>query len=920
MRYKQIIRSIILLVLLSGCFYANAQNLELSGKVLDDKSDNPINGASIQLIENERWTITDKEGYFSLNSISAGQYTLVVQCLGYITQTKDILLQENTNIEIKLSANSYKIEEITVLETKSKSLSTTIHIGNNSIEHTQASSLNDLLQLLPGSNVLNPDFSEPKIVSIREIGTDDNTASGTSIIIDNIELSNDANFQTLNTNQLSTFNYSGLEDRTSIDYQSTIGNGIDLRHISTERIEYLDVISGIPSVKYGNLTSGALVIKTKAGYTPWESKIKTDPSLKLASINKGFNTSNGGSYNFGVDYLNYYKDLRTKLQNYKRITANVSYSNVIFKNSPLSYNIKLKGFHTLVNKKQDEEILLENEKYESTYKGFQYSLYGIWQINSRLFTNIQYTLSGEISDQKDYQKSYRNAQVDKISTSMLEGESEGIYLPSNSLTSHTLHGKPISFFTQVYAGKTQKLTDNFKLKYTVGLEYRKKHNKGNGSQYDISNPPYVTNNNLALRPRSFKDKKAIQSYTLFAEENLIIPIRDKNLEIQAGVRFNNFQPQSLSKSDLGWYTEPRFNIKYEIINNDKKSISNLTLRGGYGLLFKSPSLVYLYPDKAYFDLVSLDYYTDNEDTQLAYFTTYIVNSQNKKIKPSQSKKYEIGIDVNIGKISAYLTAFKEEYTNGFGLTNEFLFLDYNKYDASLVPENTKPIIENLPVSLSNYTVSYKKPVNNKASSKTGIEYTINLPKFNALYTKLSINGAWLKTKRIINTVPYADLPNDYFGDHDEYIGIYPSGKSKTSERLNTNFRFVTHSTKLKLILTTNINLIWFESFKNEFYQAYPDYLLNKDNEVIVFSEEMINSPEFREFYKQNTPSFYRKTKLPILPLCNFKLSKELGNRAKLSFYANNFINHRPVYQNQDTGYFIRRNPALYFGAEFKVNL
>ena len=71
--------------------------------------------------------------------------------------------------------------------------------------------------------------------------------------------------------------------------QTTAGRGVDLRTVSAGNIESMEVIRGIPSVEYGNLTSGVVVVKTKAGHTPWEAKFQTDPNSKQVFAGKGFN-------------------------------------------------------------------------------------------------------------------------------------------------------------------------------------------------------------------------------------------------------------------------------------------------------------------------------------------------------------------------------------------------------------------------------------------------------------------------------------------------------------------------------------------------------------------------------------------------------------------------------------------------------
>lgn len=113
----------------------------------------------------------------------------------------------------------------------------------------------------------NPDLTNAGQASIREIdaGEDANNALGTAIVVDGTPISNDANMQVFSTARSGS---SSSVQQVSMNDQTTSGRGVDLRQISPDNIESIEVIRGIPSVEYGNLTSGAVIINTKAGVTP----------------------------------------------------------------------------------------------------------------------------------------------------------------------------------------------------------------------------------------------------------------------------------------------------------------------------------------------------------------------------------------------------------------------------------------------------------------------------------------------------------------------------------------------------------------------------------------------------------------------------------------------------------------------------
>ena len=64
-----------------------AQQVTVAGKVVDENSRQPIEFASILMKESGRWAITDSNGNFSIKGVSTGKTTMVIQCLGYATQT-----------------------------------------------------------------------------------------------------------------------------------------------------------------------------------------------------------------------------------------------------------------------------------------------------------------------------------------------------------------------------------------------------------------------------------------------------------------------------------------------------------------------------------------------------------------------------------------------------------------------------------------------------------------------------------------------------------------------------------------------------------------------------------------------------------------------------------------------------------------
>ena len=115
----------------------------------------------------------------------------------------------------------------------------------------QASSLSDIMQLLPGATVSKPDLTSVSTLSLRG-----GASLGTAVIMDGAPISNNSNMQMMTTS------IGGAVPATRGTSPQT---GIDLRTITTDNIESVEVITGVPSVEYGDLTGGAVIVNTKAG-------------------------------------------------------------------------------------------------------------------------------------------------------------------------------------------------------------------------------------------------------------------------------------------------------------------------------------------------------------------------------------------------------------------------------------------------------------------------------------------------------------------------------------------------------------------------------------------------------------------------------------------------------------------------------
>jgi hypothetical protein len=111
---NSIVRTAILATFMSfsmGVTYA----LHISGKILAEKTSEPVAFANVFIANTTFGTLTNKDGEFTLNIPSYGLYQIVVQHLSYITYVSDINLNSDSLfISIRLFAKVRELNTITI--------------------------------------------------------------------------------------------------------------------------------------------------------------------------------------------------------------------------------------------------------------------------------------------------------------------------------------------------------------------------------------------------------------------------------------------------------------------------------------------------------------------------------------------------------------------------------------------------------------------------------------------------------------------------------------------------------------------------------------------------------------------------------------------------------------------------------------
>lgn len=107
---------------------------------------------------------------------------------------------------------------------------------------------------------------------------------------------------------------------------------------------------------------------------------------------------------------------------------------------------------------------------------------------------------------------------------------------------------------------------------------------------------------------------------------MTIPLsKQQFFELSTGVRLSNI---STDAADYDIMVDPRFNARVVLYDQKwkKGGLQHLSVRGGWGIQHKMPTMYYLYPDPRYTDRIAFQYI--NGDTTLAVYHTQVTPTDN----------------------------------------------------------------------------------------------------------------------------------------------------------------------------------------------------------------------------------------------------------------------------------------------------
>ena len=798
----------------------------------------------------------------------------------------------------------FTIEEVVVTAEESTGRSSASVINKEAMQHIQPSSFTDILQTLPGGTTKDPNLTTTNTIRLREATNGsasteyDASSLGTSFVIDGAPVSTDANMQYIQSDA------SGSDSK-----RNSVGAGVDMRTISTDDIEKVEIIRGIAGAEYGDVTSGVVRIERTSKPTPWRARFKADGFSKLLFFGKGVGWNNDQTVlNFGVDYLNAKSDPTNTLENYQRITASARLQQKWQADDcRIRWQSHLDYTGSIDNDKIDPDIHNNREdSYHSEYHKISWN--NTLNLNQSGVEWWQFSVQANVSGEIDKISQTRFVQLttpkNPAIDNMEEGEATVSLLPYKYVASHIVEGLPLNVFIRP---KAEFYFSTWKLEHKVnaGVEWRYAKNFGRGQVYDLSRP---LNYSSQLRPRAYYDIPASNQLAWYVQDDIEWPIHEYlSLDLNIGLRGTSMLGLSHDYAITGkCYIDPRANLTL----NFPFSKNKVFVAAAVGQHTKMPTLLQLSPNILYIDQKALDIPISPTDTTMQIYT-HIVNPTNYDLRPSRNLKWEVRAGFDIAKHKLSVTYFEEDMKDAFRV---LLHVDALHYSI------TNHSYESL--------IKYGMTENGSRIYKQGVEWQYQSPRIPVICTRFTLNGAWLRTTYSNSEQMFSTekLPGIVSGVNvqERYIGLYDWTEGYIRESLNTNLVADVHISRIGLTVSATFEATIYTASKTIEKNGVPEaYISSADGQLHPYDEAAAQDPILGTLiFNYNSAQFERRT-VPFEGYLNLRVQKSVTKYANIALYVNRLLDVLPDYEVSGAAggtVTIHRTASPYFGMEINLNI
>ncbi len=908
----------VMIFLLILCFFsvlpAQPPSGTLQGKVVNFNTGEAVSGVLVRIEGTKLSARTDEQGSFHVPGVPVGKYNIMcLKAKNYCTMSEpvEILAGKISEVQLKMLPGDpdkllyFSIGGITVTAERDlipESHETVHKISSGEIEHMQATNLGDVLDLIPGVERKNrPGLAKQSFVGLRGIETNSSYDTpdifGTKVIVDGIPLSNNTN----------------LNSGTGVGYGSNVtnnvGHGVDVRALVADNIQEVEVVTGVPSVEYGDLTTGIVKVKTQSGAKPLRLKIKTNPDTREFNMNGGNRLKSQWAINYNTNYAYSLRDLRQDGDEVSRVSGQL---NLDYQPDDRGFSWQNRLFYTQLF----EDYYLPDDPRATRAWGKDYSLNFGTVLDKKLgkISRVNLTSFINYTRRKNYTRKIQVVDPTYLSNLMESGTVEGILITE-------------PYFWEVNTlGEEFGLGAKLKMDYRIfirkilhhimyGMEYLYEDNRGPGKQFDMLRPP---NGSTGLRPRTFSEVPGFTQLSVFLEDRITGKINFP-YTISLGIRGEMYNPQKLGGKDIiqsrnGTFWNPRFGLQL-------KPVKGLQVRGSYGITAKAPALDDVYPAPVYHDV--LEWGTDPNDPtgqdSIPLVTTHVYRLTNENLQGYTQEKFELGLDYQLKNLGISLTGYHQR-TDGTVSTVEMAYADQRYFWPNWPSPQGKILRSERDILLRDFDVRQNLGWN----IREGLEISLRTHRIHPLNMIFRMSGSYNFKRHGSDNVMDLDTPRSFTeitvaGDTIAHYGfpMYPPTSGwRRSLFMNYNLDYVNQALGIWVTFTMYHKI--FEKKKNTDLASLKNYATGyyENGQFVSLTPQQAEALGLYSTQLQGDIAVYT---YPSNFYFNLTVSKHIWEGIEVSLFVNNFLNARGFYTDQ-YGRDNIANPEIFYGMEFSMIL
>lgn len=907
---------------------------EIAGRVVDQETALPVPGAIVAIEGLELTTATDSAGQYRVVEVPPGPQVLVVGRIGYATTRIPLTVPSGgvLSLDIELATSALRMEGITVtadaVSRARGELGTATVIEQDAIDLQTASSLSGLLELIPGVELRPPGLDDIEQIPLRAAPTSSvvslvegepsaaQLASfGTLIVLDGVPVSNNANLQSTDL-------------RGQMRFRSSAGGGIDLRRIPASTLERVEVIRGIPSVRFGDLTQGVIVVETRAGAFEPRLDAIFDPHTAGASFVGGWSLGSGDALSGTLDLTGTRPNPGFIDTEAVRFSAQVAHRKELGTAVPgvpagevlmprFRFDTRLDLFQVVHDVPEDTVSALG---FSSANRDHGLRLSERARINFSPAFRLEFTGALDLTLQRSFAESPNFRGTSPFTDRLTEGRAIGRFLSGRFQSRVDVEGNVWQIYSRIEADwRAAGPGGDHRLR--AGMVLRREWNSGPGYQFDIEFPPQVTFNGVEgfRRPHRFDELQAFAASAIYLDDRLTGELGDGwSYDLQGGLRLDLLHGRGQWASGIrDGVLQPRLNLQLA-------PRPWLRLRAGAGRTAKQPALAQLSPVPQFFDIVNVNWFPADPPERLAILTTFIRDPTNPDLGFSRTLKLEAGIEISdlVPDLSLSLTAFRDRTEGGAGIRHTPLSVVRDRFALadSTLGTGSPPLILEPPVAADSIPVLLAIPDNILNLVSRGLELTARLPEVKPLRMRLDVQGALIETELVKEGRDFGTRFGDFQLDWRVPRAPYWESVTRTGLRGLLTYRLVHHQPELGLVATGTIQHFALERTHNiagTDRLAWSGYV-TRGGSLVPVAETDRARPEFEDLRNPRTNVFPSPEEIVPDWLLSLQLSLDLPYDGRLSFWAFNALD-RPGGRGDDD-FQSRFLPALRFGLEGALRL